>query len=372
MKRVSIILIVLLVLLLPAAIGLAAPFDRIIGSGETVNGNITVMNNDLIVEEGGTVNGDVTVFDGNVEVAGRIEGDVSLFDGELELAGVIDGDLVLFGGELAIREGALISGDCISFGGHVNDVGGRASCAEPGSDILGNIRPVQPPVRPEVPEAPEFPRVEVRGPSLASSVGHFFLRVTEVVGRSLLLGLLALVVAAVFPRQLSQVSDTVQRRPVASGAVGLLTAVAAPSLIVLLLLLLAITCVGILLYPAVFLLAVAVLAAALMGWIALGQRFGRWLVESLNLKSRRLTVTAALGTTLLTLFLGVVGLIPPFMFGEGFGATLLAGLLACVGLGAATLTKFGTKPYPPGSTPPANEEKVASVLETMPEKGSDT
>jgi hypothetical protein len=93
-------------------------------------------------------------------------------------------------------------------------------------------------------------------------------------------------------------------------------------------------------------------------------------VGRLNSKRRSLTVTAGLGTALLTLFLGVLGLVPPFMFGEGFGASLLAGVLACVGLGATALTRFGTKPYPPGSVPPVDDEKVMSVMETMPEKGS--
>ena len=326
------------------------------------------MGNDLIVEEGGTVNGDVTVFDGDVEVAGRIEGDVSIFDGHLELDGEIEGDLVLFGGQLDIHEGAVISGDCVSFGGDVDDASGRASCASPGSEILGNIGPIRPP---GIPEAPEFPRVEGRGPTVASTVGQIFLRVSEVVGRSLLLGLLALIVAAVFPRQVRQVSDTVRRRPVASGAVGLLTAVAAPSLIVLLLIVLALTCVGLLLYPAVFLLGLGVIAAAVFGWIALGERLGRWLMGTLKVESRNLTVTAGLGTALLTLSLGVLSLIPPFMFGEGFGASLLTAVLIAVGLGAAALTRFGTRPYPPGSAPPVDQVKVNSVMATMPEKGSE-
>lgn len=366
MKRINILLIAFLVLLLPAGMALAAPFDRIIGAGETVNEDVTVMGSDLIVEKGAVVNGDVTVFDGDLDVAGRIEGDISIFDGRLDLSGEIDGDLVLFGGQLDIGEEAVITGDCVSFGGEVDDQSGQVSCASPGSDILGNIAPIRPP---RLPEQPEFPRIEGRGPSMASSVGQIFLRASEVVGRSLLLGLLALVVAAIFPRQLSQVSATVRQRPAASGAVGLLTAVAAPSLIVLLLILLAITCVGILLYPAVFLLGLAVIVAAILGWIALGERLGRWLVGSLNLKSRSLTVTAGLGTALLTLLLGVLSLVPPFMFGEGFGASLLAGVLACVGLGATALTRFGTRPYPPGSAPPLDEEKVDSVLATMPEKG---
>ena len=55
MKRTSILLIILLILLLPAGMAMAAPFDRIVGAGETVDEDITVMGNDLVVEEGGTV-----------------------------------------------------------------------------------------------------------------------------------------------------------------------------------------------------------------------------------------------------------------------------------------------------------------------------
>lgn len=372
MKRVMIVLILLLVLLVPTSLSLAAPgYDRIIGAGETVDEDITVYNDDLAVEEGGTVNGNVTVFDGRADVAGSINGDVSVFGGSVELSGSIDGDLVVFGGDLELTESAKLTGDCVVFGGSVDDESPSTSCASPGANVLGALPSIRPPVMPELrevpavptpPRVPEMPRVEVRGPSLSSRVGHFLLQVTEVIGRSLLLGVLALVVTAVFPRQLGRVSDTIRRKPAASGAVGFLTAIAAPSLIVLLLVVLAITCVGIILYPAVFLLGLAVLAAALMGWIALGDIFGRAVLSRLGLSDRSLAATAALGTAGLTLLLGALGLLP-FVWGEA----LIWILLSFVGLGAAALTQFGTKPYPPGMAP-SNSAKVESVLDTMPDK----
>ena len=141
----------------------------------------------------------------------------------------------------------------------------------------------------------------------------------------------------------------------------MLTAVAGPSLIVLLLVVLAITCVGLLLYPAVFVLALALLAAALLGWIAVGDILGRMLLRSLRVANRNLPVTAALGTALLTLVLGGLGLLP-FIWGE----SLVVLLLVCVGLGAAALTQFGTKPYPPGTAPAENQEKVEAAMKTLP------
>ncbi|HSM57552.1 MAG TPA: polymer-forming cytoskeletal protein [Candidatus Sulfomarinibacteraceae bacterium] len=371
MKRIAIVLTLLIVLLAPSSMALAAPHDRIIRDGDRVTENITVIDDVLIVEEGGVVDGDVTVFDGTVEIAGEVTGDVTVFGGDVIVSGAIDGDLVLFAGNLDLRPGATVGGSCFSFGASVNDESDAVSCPTFGEhfipgDVLGAIVPPERltpdrPTPPEPPVAPEVPTPrppEVRGPSLTARLGYFFLDVGEVVGRSLLLGILALIVATVFPSQLQRVSYAIRRKPAASGAVGILTAIGGPSLIVLLLVVLAITCVGLLLYPAVFLLALAMLGAALFGWVALGDVLGRMLFRSLHGNSQPLAV--ALGTALLTLVFGGLGLLP-FIWGEG----LAIGLLVCVGLGAAALTQFGTKPYPPGS-PPENSDKVEATLKTMP------
>lgn len=372
MKRIGLFLALLLIFLLPSGYALATSrYDRIIKKGETVKGGITLFDDDLIVEEGGTVDGDVTIFGGQADVSGTITGDVAIFDGSMELAGSVGGDLVVFGGDLHVEETSSVGGDCFALGGEVVDDSDDVSCSNvargfAASGVLDSIRPFVPPEAPTPPRPPTVPEFEVREPSAFSGLGRFLLNVSEVVGRSLLLGILALIVTAVFPRQLEQVSATIRRKPAASGAVGLLTAVAGPSLIVLLLVVLAITCVGLLLYPAVFLLALALLAAALLGWIALGDILGRMLLRSFRVAHRNLPVTAALGTALLTFVLGGLGLLP-FVWGE----SLVVLLLACVGLGAAALTQFGTKPYPPGTAPAEDREKVEAAMKTLPPETED-
>jgi hypothetical protein len=63
----------------------------------------------------------------------------------------------------------------------------------------------------------------------------------------------------------------------------------------------------------------------------------------------------------LTLALGLLGELPFYLGGWFWG---LAGvLIACAGLGAVALTRFGTRPYPP--TAAVANEKVDSVLETL-------
>lgn len=375
MKRIVFLSIILLLVLVPTGYAIASPFDRIIRDGETVDGDISIVSDRLVVEEGGVVDGDVAVFSGSADIAGEITGDVTVFGGELVLSGAVDGDLVVFGGELELAEGAGVSGSCVSMGGGILDESDGISCSSFGERFgaagLFHFPPIpeweerppspeQPQMEPPEVEAPTPPRVDVRPPSLAARIGHQFLNIGEVIGRSVLMGILALIVTAIFPRQLQQVTSTVRNKPAASGAVGFLTAIAGPSIIVLLLVVLAITCVGLLLYPAVFLLALALFAALIMGWIAVGDVLGRMILGRLN-ANQSLPLTAALGTGLLTLVFGILGLIP-FIWGE----SLVVILLASVGLGAVTLTQFGVKRYPPNAAPAENAGKVDDALKNMP------
>ncbi|MDX1688548.1 MAG: polymer-forming cytoskeletal protein [Candidatus Promineifilaceae bacterium] len=353
MKRKIIVLVLLIIMLAPAAISfaanVAAPHDRIIGEGEVVEGDVNVFGERLEIKEGGVVQGDVTLFDnGTADVAGLVEGDVFVFTGEMTLSGTVIGDVVIFDGGLVLEEQAAIEGECFSFGGDVDDESDSVSCTSVGEGLAESLGRFRPPMfeTPSIP-SPQPPPSGVTPSTLAMRVGRFFVDVFQLAGLSLSLGILALVVTALFPRHLEQVGGAIRRKPAASGVVGLLTAIAAPSLILLLLVILAVTCVGIVLYPAVFLLGLVPLAAAVMGWVALGDLLGRTLAESLGLRDRSLPVTAALGTVLLTLVVGALGLLP-FVWGEW----LVIALLLCVGLGAAALTQFGTKPYPPGSVTP--------------------
>ena len=358
MKRKIVVIVLLLFLLAPAAISLAAaPYDRIIGEGEVVEGDVTVFGERLEVRKGGVVRGDVTLFDGTAAVAGLIEGDIAVFNGELALSGTVNGDVVVFDGHLVLEEGAAIEGDCVNFGGDVEDDSATASCSSIGAGLNEALGQFRPPLgeRPSIP-TPLSPPSDATPSSLAARVGDFLFDVFQLGGLSLSLGVLALVVTALFPRQLELVGASIRRKPAASGVVGLLTAIAGPSLIVLLLVVLALTCIGVLLYPAVFLLGLLLLAAAVMGWVALGDLLGRTLAESLGLRDRSLPVTAALGTALLTLLVGGLGLLP-FVWGEW----LVIALLICVGLGAAALTQFGTRPYPPGSARPQKGKATPDV-----------
>jgi len=343
-KRLLIILGVLLLLLIPATAAMAAPpLDTIVEEGETIPNDVVLLDGDLEVKAGATVDGNVTLFNGDAIIAGTVKGDLVLFNGNLDAAGSAD-----------------ITGDCVVLNGKFNDETelGLSCTAVAGFEnlvpMLSGLENL--PRLLDIPNLPNRPDIRVNVPSAAS---RFFTNLAEAAGRSLLLGFLAFVAASLLPNQLNQVKAAVQQKPVASGAVGLLTAVAVPSLVALLLpvsIILTFICIGLLGFPIMFALLLGLGAGALLGWITVGNLLGERISGPLKLKNRSLPVTATLGTVLLTFVIGLMG------FGEG----MVTFLVVCVGLGATALTKFGTKPYPLALAGIGNESKVTAVLETLP------
>ncbi|MFQ5398814.1 MAG: hypothetical protein ACE5E7_04365 [Anaerolineae bacterium] len=343
MKRLLLILILLVLLAVPVRAALAAPTQdtTVVEAGETVNNDVILFDGDLEVKEGGQINGDVTLFNGGVTIAG-----------------IVDGDVVLFNGDLEAESTAVIRGDCVVLNGRIEDRtenGLGCTAVENLPDVisplsaLSGLRPFQ---------ANSVGRI-----TTSSAVSSFFGGLAEAAGRGLVLGMLAFIIASLAPGHVSQMGAAVRRKPVASGAVGLLTAVAIPSLVLLLLpisIILTFICIGLLGFPIMFALMVGLVVGALLGWVALGQLLGERLAELLRLKSRNLPVTAALGTTTMTFVFSLMGAIP-FIVGEA----LAVFLAVCIGLGAAALTQFGTRPYPAVVGRP-NEEKVSEILAMLP------
>ncbi len=371
MKRIVTIFILLFIAIAAVPIGIAQaqdgnPMDRVIKSGDVVNEEVAVFGGNLVIEPGAIINAEVVVFGGHAEIGGLIDNDVAIFGGNVELTGVVAGDLVVFGGNININSSAEVAGDCALIGGSVSTEG-TIQCTAVGQDIpFGDFMGIPaPPTPPEPPEIPSIPTYPVR-----RGIGGFFRDIGEAVGSSLMLGLLALIVAAMLPNQLNQVSDVIVRKPVASGTVGVLTGMAGPFAIAFMALisgLFVILCgLGLLGFPVVLLMTIALGFGLLLGWIAMGTLLGQRLAEAMKLSNRTLPVVAALGTGLLTLVISVMSAMP---FGGEFFGTLMAIVISSAGLGAVALTKFGTRNYPLGIS---NEEKVAAVLETLPVEDDDT
>lgn len=370
MKRRVLIPIALALLfmlaLAPAAFAAPGQDDTVIGENEVVNNDVVVLDGDLKVGEGAVVNGDVVVFNGDAVVDGRINGSLTLFNGDLEAG-----------------QGASVTGECVLLNGDVDGSEGLGKCtavknlelppfampaipAIPALPAMPEIAPV--PTIPAVPEMPEpvVPPVSPM-PDRQSDGPSAFARLAGIAASALMFGFLAMLAAAIMPNQLRQIVGVARSKPLVSGMAGVLTAVAVPSLIVLLIplsILLTLVCIGLLGFPIMFLLAVGLVVGTLLGWIAAGtwlgvRLFGRG-------KDDRIVRSAALGTMTLTFAIGALTLVP-FVFGE----SLLVFVIASIGLGAVALTQFGMKPYPrrpevgaSGGGPDAG--KVETVINTLP------
>ncbi|MCB8983709.1 MAG: hypothetical protein H6659_07800 [Ardenticatenaceae bacterium] len=349
-KRLLMVLVlVLLLTAVPASVALAAPpmdGDQTVETGESVNNDVILLDGDLEVQDGGTINGDVVLFSGDADISGTINGDLVLFDGDLDAA-----------------ETAVVNGDCVVLNGAINDnsadgLGCTNVAGLPDFLPLAGLAGLANDIAPQFDDVSSPPVHTPSGPG-------FFGGLAGVTARSLLFSILAFAVVSLAPTHLAQVETTIKRKPVASGTVGFLTAVAVPTLSVLLALLSAVLlliCIGIVGFAIVFALLAGLGVAALFGWIAAGDLLGQWLVHRTNRQKMSPAMVAALGTFVLTFGLGLFGLVP-FLLGEG----LVSMIITFIGLGAVALTKFGTQPYPLVRIVNENEDKVTAVLDTLPD-----
>jgi hypothetical protein len=383
-KRVLIPIIAALILVaLIVPVAFAAPnFDTIVEENEVVNNDVVVLDGDLEIGSGAVVNGDVVVFNGDAEIDGRINGSLTLFNGDLDAG-----------------EGASVTGECVLLNGDILGDAAPGNCTvvsnlewgplaelgkfAPGWFIMPEIPAVPEipplptmPAMPDMPEIPEIPAVPERPvapsmPEQSRDTGPGFLaRLVGVLSSSLLFGFLGYLAAVVAPIPLSRIVSTTRDKTAVSGVAGVLTAVAVPSLIVLLIplsILLTFVCIGLLGFPIILLLALGLLVGAFLGWIAVGTALGERLFN--RGKERSIRRSAALGTATMTLGLGMLGLLP-----LDFVTGLLVFLFAAIGLGAVTLTQFGFKPYPRQAAPSApggpgageDPDKLETVLQTLP------
>jgi hypothetical protein len=154
---------------------------------------------------------------------------------------------------------------------------------------------------------------------------------------------LAVLAVMFLPRQVERTAQAAIASPIIAGGVGLLTAVVAPILMVVL----AIT---ILLIPVSLLVALLLVIAWAFGLVSLGYEVGRRLAEALN-QTWAPAAAAGIGTFVLMFIVDGVstafrtaGYVIP---GIACLNWILPFLVGIIGLGAVLLTRFGTAAYPP-------------------------
>ncbi len=263
-----------------------------LGSGQTLDNDLTVIGGNATLDENSTVNGSVVVIGGNVTIDGSINGDLSVIGSDVSLGNhaVVQGSVDTVSGTVRRAEGAVVRGESVENNGPI-------------------------------------PRITtLRTPAMQVSIDPITAPLMAMF-QALALAALAVVVnlfAAVPMERTGRAAVTV---PAASGGVGCLT--------LLVLLVMAVT---IILIPVSILGLIVVGVAGLFGWLAIGLLVGRQIAILLK-QSWTEPVNAGVGTLVISLLASLLNIIPCI----GWVGSALVGLVA---LGAAVLTRFGTQVYP--------------------------
>jgi hypothetical protein len=287
--------------------------DVIVRAGETVHGDLVAFGGRVTVENGGRVTGDLVAVGGNVSLAGEVDGTLAALGGSVQLEGtaVVGGDLVLTGGTVSRAEGARVEGNTVE-----------------GFDFGRFLSQASQPVRPFAPQ------VEFERPILFNRIWGIFQAMLTTVGVTILGALVVLLL----PRETRRVAQTAVHAPLASLGMGFLTLLAAAFLLPVLAVvsaILLIVCIGVFGFALLVLLGVALVAALVYGWIAVGLLVGERILELLKVEERVPLVSVVIGILLISLISAVPCL--------GFIFAVLAG---SVGLGAVILSRGGTQAYP--------------------------
>ena len=316
MKKFLYTLALLALLLLPVnpafALTLDNPHDgRVVvgqnftlNSGETLDGDLVVIGGQANIEQNSTVNGDIVVIGGNLNLDGK---------------GI--GDAVVIGGLVSLGDKASLAGNVVTVGGSLQ----RAVGAVIGGNIVSNLPPptIQIPSAPnsQNPPAPPAPKFEVNLGPLGTASGIFF--------RALGLAALAMLLTIFLHPQLDRVAQAVLTQPFIAGSIGFLTIFLAPITLIIL-------TVTLILIPVAVAITFLLGLALLFGVVAFGMEVGDRFTKAIH-RTWEPVLSAGIGTFLLAIVLGTVNFVPCI----GWLAGVLVGL---IGLGAAVITMFGTRP----------------------------
>jgi hypothetical protein len=330
----SLTLLILLFLLLAPASPVYAQSG---GPGKIIFGD------NYTLKSGDKLNGDLVVFGGNVTVEkdANLNGNLVVFGGTISSNGNLNGDVVVFGGQIALAEKAIVTGNVVTIGGQVSQAEGAVIKGQ----VVKNVSPQIPAGR--IPPDVKPPKININFNPFWTAAGIF--------SRALIIGILAMLVVIFLKPQMDRVSQAIVSQPIMSGSIGLLTLLGGPISILVVALIMVVTLILIpVAFLVVFLGALLITLAWLFGIIALGNEVGERFTQSIN-QNWAPVFTAGFGTFLLMLVGGAIGQIPCIGW-------LFTFLIALVGIGAAVMTRFGTRPIQTVAAtaynPPASSDQL--------------
>lgn len=292
--------------------------------------DIVRMGESLVIDVDREVDGDAVVISGNMDIHGKVRGDAVVVGGTLHLfpTAFVRGDAVAIGGGVIKDEGAEVVGERVSIGvgglpalfGVIGAPGGVGSCS-----------------------------------LWCTPAG----KVIAMLGTLLVTFLMILIFVELFGTPTEKVAGRAQHDYLRAGLAGFLIFILTlPVLIVL-----AISIVGLLLWPFLFVLMIVV---PVWGFVAvslvLGRTWGAKILPGLGNRWGRALVGAVL--LFLPILLGniLVGMGPLKFFGWSLqvAAMVIHFLVFLVGIGAVFMSRFGRRSHGGGGTEPT--EAAAPVM----------
>jgi cytoskeletal protein CcmA (bactofilin family) len=256
--------------------------------------------NRVVVESDEKVKRAVAVFD-SVTIRGFVEKDAVAVSGDLvvESGAVIRGDVMALGGDITIMPGAVVEGKAVAAGGHV--------------DVLAGARLDGRVINLNMPAG--------SGGFFDNSVFPGFLFLAFAIVKSLFILIVVLLIAWFAPARVAAARDYLKHKTAKSFFMGLLMTVMFLPIVILF----AVTIIGIPLIPLFFILSAIIM---FFGLTALFAWFGQWLPFFKNRNSQVLTVAMGFFLSML------INYIP-------FGGTLFLMITSMAAAGATFLSRFG-------------------------------
>lgn len=317
LKIVSVLVLVLLVFV---------PLQPVGATSGAFEGQV-VFGQSFTLKSGNSMNGDILVFGGSatIEDGATVNGSVVLFGGNLTVNGIVNGDVAVTGGTAFLGSSAHISGNLTTVAASLDRTAGSqvdGQIYNTATSWIGSGQNGSTP-NPTTPVVPVIPHLNFAFNPVLSVLNAF--------GQSLGIAILAMLLMLFLATHADRVAHAIIAQPLTAGGLGLLTVVVAPIVIVLSI----ITLIGI---PLALIIVVALVAAVLFGWIAIGYEVGQRFTKAIH-QNWHPAFSAGLGTFALTLVAKVLTGIPVL----NCVGWLVPFLLSLAALGAIILTRFGTQ-----------------------------
>ncbi|MDI6617959.1 MAG: hypothetical protein QME45_04690 [Clostridiales bacterium] len=238
-------LILAALLLIPAGYAFAA-------TPQGQSSDVVKMTGNIYVNEGTKVDGDVVAFSGNIYVNGTVTGNTVALFGNIYVNGTVDGDATTITGKINIGQNGKVFGRVVEA---IGQDGGTFYKVNPGFRVF----------------------LPWSGTSLFSSAGSMFISFLFTVAFFLLMSL----IYVIMPDKVQKMADTIENRIGKRAGIGLLVLLGSPVAMILITILLAITIVGMILVPFIWLAyLVAALIALVPVYICIGQKTGQIVAKS--------------------------------------------------------------------------------------------